>query len=72
MGSAAVEALGLHAFLVEQGFVKEPPVIYGDSSSALQLAGRKGCGRLKHVEVRLLALQQWRQDGRIILRKVQS
>ena len=34
MGKAAVEVLGIHSFLVEQGFAKEPPVVYGDSTSA--------------------------------------
>ena len=29
MGIAAVEVLGIHAFLVEQGFSKEPPVVVG-------------------------------------------
>ena len=29
MGSAAVEVLGVRAFLVEQGFSKEPPVVWG-------------------------------------------
>jgi hypothetical protein len=72
MGSAAAEALGAQAFLVEQNLVREPPVVAGDSSSALQLAGRRGQGRLKHVEVRLLALQQWCQEGRLRLRKVAS
>ena len=33
--------------------------MYGDSSSALQLANRTGAGRLKHVEARLLAVQSW-------------
>ena len=49
MGSAALEVLGLHAFLVEQGFSKEPLVVWGESSSALQLAHCWGPGRLKHV-----------------------
>ena len=70
MGSAAVEALWLAGFLTEQGLLKEPPVIVGDSSSALQLASRVGQGRLKHVEVRLLALQHWHGQGRLRLRKV--
>ena len=72
MGSAAVEELGVHAFLVEQGFSKEPPVVWGDSSSALQLAHRQGTGRLKHVEVRLLAIQSWVSTGRLRLQKVLS
>ena len=72
MGSAAVEVLGIHAFLVEQGFSKEPAVVWGDSSSALQLAHRQGTGRLKHVEVRLLAIQSWVSTGRLRLQKVLS
>ena len=64
MGSAAAEVLGIHAFFAEQGFAKESPVVYGESSSALQLATRKGAGRLKHVEVRLLAIQSWVAAGR--------
>ena len=51
MGSAAVEVLGIHAFLVEQGFAKEPPILNGDSSSALQLTNRSSARSLKHVEV---------------------
>ena len=70
MGSAAVEAIWMHRFLKEQGLTTEPPLIKGDSSSALQLASRVGQGRLKHVEVRLLALQQWHQQGSIRLQKV--
>ena len=67
MGRAAVEVLGVHAFLVEQGFAKEPPVVYGDSSSALQLANRTAAGRLNHVEVGLLAIQSWVAAGRLRL-----
>ena len=69
---AAVEVLGVHAFLVEQGLSKESPVVWGDSSSALQLAHRQGTGRLKHVEVRLLAIQSWVSMGRLRLQKVLS
>ena len=70
MASAAVELLGIHALMVEQGFAKEPPVAYGDSSSALQLANRTGAGRLEHVEVRLLAIRSWIAAGRSRLMKV--
>ena len=70
MGSAAVEALGAQAFLEKQGLVKEPPVIFGDSSSALRLASRRGSGKMRHIEVRLSALQQWRADGRLRLLKI--
>ena len=70
MGSVAVEVLGVHASLVVQGFSKEPPVVWGDSLSALQLAHRQGTGRLKFVEVRLVAMQSWVSMGRLRLQKV--
>ena len=72
MGSAAVEVLGDTRVSGGTGFSKEPPVVWGDSSSALQLAHRQGTGRLKHVEVRLLAIQSWVSTGRLRLQKVLS
>ena len=53
-------------------FSKEPLVVWGDSSSALQLAHRQGTGRLKHVEVRWQAIQSWVSTGRLRLQKVLS
>ena len=59
-------------FLVEQGFSKEPPVVWRDSSSALQLAHRQGTGRLEHVEVRLSAIQSRVSTERLRVQKVRS
>ena len=72
LGSAASESLQLIALLTEQGWCADPPLIYCDSSSALQLTGRRGQGRLKHVEVRLLAIQDWRQAGRLHTAKIDT
>ena len=72
MGSAAAKVLGIHAFLAEQGFAKEQPVVYGDSSSALQLVTRTGAGRLKHMRVRLLAIQSRVAAERLHLMTVKS
>ena len=73
MGSAAVKVLGMHAFLVEQGFAKEPPVVFGDSSSALQSATRTGGVCFQHVSDRLLVIiQSWVAAERLRLQKVQS
>ena len=46
--------------------------MWGDSSSALQLAQSQVTGRLKHVEVRLLAIQSWVSTGRLRLQNVLS
>ena len=56
MGSTSAEAMQLAAFLMEQGWCDEPPLILSDSSSGSQLTGRRGQGRLKHVKVLLLAI----------------
>ena len=69
-GKRGSGSFGVHASLVVQGFSKEPPVVWGDSLSALQLAHRQGTGRLKFVEVRLVAMQSWVSMGRLLLQKV--
>lgn len=56
--SVAAEALYLATLLADLGLPAQGvPRRYCDSSSALQVAGRRGHGRLKHVEIRLLSLQ---------------
>ena len=48
------------------------PVLLSDSSSALAVARRRGPGKMKHVEIRMLALQQWRAEGRLRFAKVNT
>ena len=72
LGSTSAEALLVSGFLREQGLCGEPPLIHSDSSSALALSRKHGQGRLRHVEVRLLALQDWQAEGRVRLAKVPS
>ena len=47
------------------GFPVEGPVAYSDSSAARGIAKRKGVGKLKHLQVRSLWLQQARADGQV-------
>ncbi len=58
----------------KQGFLQqdEIPLLRTDSSLALTLAGWRGQGRLKHVECRLLALQDWAQEKRVSLGRVNT
>jgi len=72
LGSVAVELLWLSGLLLELFAVRTVPVAWGDSSSALSLASRSGMGRLKHVELRMLALQEWIKEKRLTLAKVSS
>ena len=72
LGSAATEALWVAGLLKEAFGVDVVPTIWGDSTSALSLASRAGMGRLKHVEIRLLAIQDWVRQRRLRLAKVDT
>ena len=70
LGSTAAEILWVSGLLKEAFGIALVPTVHGDSSSALTLASRAGMGRLKHIEVRLLALQDWCAQGRARLMKI--
>ena len=45
-------------------------VVYADSSAALAIADRKGSGKLRHVNIRMLWIQEKEQRGEVGLREV--
>ena len=69
LGSGAAEALGLASLLHEWGEATVP-VLASDSSSALHVVKKRGPGKMKHIEIRFLALQQWREQKRLEFEKV--
>ena len=54
------EMLGVRAMLRDWGQVKSG-IIYADSSSALAIAKRKGAGKLRHIHISALWIQE-KQD----------
>ena len=48
------------------------PTLFSDSSSALRVLKKRGPGRMKHIEIRFLALQQWREQKRLTFAKVDT
>ena len=68
----ASRALGVQAAAKELGIVAEDMTIEmaTDSSAAKSYASRRGAGRVRHIEVRQLWLQQAVADGRFHLVKV--
>ena len=62
------------SFLTEQQLLakEDTPTIYSDSSSAVRTACRLGLSKMKHIELRYLALQSWRAQGRIQICKVDT
>ena len=71
IGSGCVESLGLRSLLLEVG-VRTAVVIKTDSSSAKAVANRRGPGRMKHIQLRMLAVQGWVKDKLLLLSKVSS
>ena len=71
MSAGASEALGLRELRTDIG-LPTTILLRSDSTAAMGTATRHGLGRMKHVQVRDLALQQWIADGRLTLQKVAS
>ena len=67
----AAEALGLRELLYDIG-LPTTVRLRCDSTAAMGTATRQGLGRMKHVQVRDLALQQWIEDCRLTLQKIAS
>ena len=68
MSAGAGEALGLRELLTDIGL--PATILLRSDSTAMGAATRQGLGRMKHVQVRDLALQQWIAHGRLALQKV--
>ena len=71
VSAGAAEALGLRELLTDIG-LPTAVRLRCDSTAAMGTATRQGLGRMKHVQVRDLALQQWIADGGLTLQKVAS
>ena len=69
MSVGAAEALALREVLIDIG-LPTTVRLRCDSTAAMGTASRQGLGRMKHVQVRDLALQQWMTDGRLTYRRL--
>ena len=63
-------ALGLKAMYGDLGVPVQTIDLHTDASGAKGIALRRGLGKLRHVDVHLLWLQEKTKSGEIILRKV--
>ena len=69
----AVKAAGYgiaYQSLLQDLGVKMPVSVFSDSSAAIGIASRQGLGKLRHLDVHTLWLQQAVRSGRIALKKV--
>ena len=69
MVRAAAEALGLQAIMRDLGW-HAPVRLWVDSSAAKSMSARIGLGRVRHMEVKFLWLQEIVKDKRIEVKKI--
>ena len=62
IGSGAIEGLGASQLLREWQY-ETVPLLQTDSQSALAVCKRRGPGRMKHIELKMLAVQEWLKNG---------
>ena len=66
---AAAEALGVQAIMEDMGW--RPRVrVWLDSSAAKAIASRRGLGKVRHVEVKHVLVQEAVKVGRVVVAKI--
>ena len=65
----AAEGMALQSMLADFG-LKVTIEVHSDSSACRGICDRRGLGKLRHLDVALLWLQQHVQSGKIILRRI--
>ena len=71
MVKATSQAIGLRSLLGDMG-VEMGIILKTDASAAKGIASRKGVGKVRHIEVNQLWLQDWVAKGDVLVVKVQS
>ena len=71
IGSGAIEGLGA-AQLLKEWQCKTVPLLWTDSQSALAVWRRREPGRMNHVALKMLEVQEWLKTGRLRVRKVST
>ena len=65
----ATELMGVCQLALDWGGAYQGQV-YVDSSAALDMVGRRGCGKMRHVKVGMVRIQEKQEEGELDFRKV--
>ena len=71
MTKAVAETMGICNMIRDLG-VEKRGVVYADSSAALAIADRKGSGKLRHINIRMLWIQEQERKKEIETRKIKG
>ena len=44
--------------------------VYVDSSAALGIVGRRGCGKMRHIKIGMLWIQEKAEEGTLVYKKI--
>ena len=71
MTKATAETMGIMSMIRDLGHDKKG-IVYADSSAALAIADRKGSGKLRHINIRFLWIQEKERREEVQLRKIKG
>ena len=71
MTKTIAETIGISNMVRDFGYLMRG-VVYADSSAALAIANRKGSGRLRHINIRMLWIQEQARKDVVETRKVKG
>ena len=71
MTKAVAETMGIANMIRDLGHDKKG-VVYADSSAALAIADRKGSGKLRHINIRMLWIQEQERKEIVETRKIRG
>ena len=71
MTKATAETMGVVSMIQDLG-CNVKGIVYADSSAALAIADRKGSGKLRHINIRQLWIQEKQRKDEIELRKIKG
>ena len=69
LATGCMEALGVQSLMNDMGWNVEVVVVWTDSNVAKSVACRSGLGKMRHVELKYLWVQELVKTGRIMVRK---
>ena len=66
------EGIGIQSFLDDAGVIPEQMGVYADAAAAIGVTKRAGIGRIRHLDVGMLWVQQKQWDKRFTVHKVEG
>ena len=70
--TGSAEGLGIESLANDMGYDVKVAVVWTDSNTARSLASRRGLGKMRHMELRYLWVQEMVKEGRLKVKRVKG